>query len=898
MGCGSKLKGWGQDIVDTVTDPIGSAVDLLHEIGDFLQHDVLGLPTDEELRELSNDGILLNKSSNINKRPVVYGRRLMGGSRVFVGVSGDNNNYLHVVLDICEGEIEAIDDVYIDDVISTDARFNGHVDIYKYTGTTTQAADSVLVSAFPDWTTAHQLKGIAYVHCRFLYNQDVFSSFPRITCDIRGKKVYDPRTSTTAYSTNPALCLRDYLTSSIYGKELSASDIDDNAIISAANYCETQMTEYSGGGNINYFDCNGVIRTDKRLIDNANILSNSFRSYLPYISGKFSSFIEKDETANFDFNQDNIIDGSWNFAGTSKKDKLNVIKASYTSIPKNWQADIVTQEVASYLTDDNNIRLERTISLPFETNEYRARWRAETAIKKSREGIAVSFNATIAALRVEVGDVVTITHPTPGWVAKKFRVSTVRIHSSGTLSFSLVEHEPTVYDRTVPAGSVTPPDTSLPDPFTVQPPSNLQATSGTNQLLLSGDGSIVSRVKLTWSVAPDLYVSHYRIQYKKTSDSAWLDSIPAVGQSANEAYILGVVDGVAYDIRIIAVNSRNVSSAAVSIQHTVIGKTQAPPDVDEFFIQEQNDGTRQFSWSYDKPVDHGGYKIRYSQGSGGTWATMVPLHDDLILSSPWETNLLLAGSYTFGIKAVDTTGNESVNALYIEAALGDPRLTESIDLINFKSLTWPGTKTDCFINENNELESTNEGDWTSNATWDDWTEWRQGTHSTIIYQHTTYDVGKQATFKPVVNVQADGFVTIEEQHSDDDITYSAWANADGSEITTRYIRIRITVVNALGPKIIDASLNISAKPILQVVEDLDTSTLTGANREEAGHIRIPLTKDFNVIKGVTVTLQSVAAGWSVVLESKTDLTNGPEVKIYDASNSLDDATIDAIIRGA
>lgn len=902
MGCGATLKGAGQDVIDSVVEPIEDfidfQVDLLHDIGDFIQHDLLGIPTDQEMEDMLNSGILVNKASNIDKRPVIYGKRRIGGTRVFVGVSGANNEYLHVVLDLCEGEIEAIDEVYIDDVISTDSRFSGFIDVYKYTGTTTQAADSVLTAAFTEWTSAHQLKGVAYIHCRFKYDKEVYSSFPRITCDVRGKKVYDPRTASTTYSTNPALCLRDYLTNTIYGKELGANDINDTEIIAGANYCETQMAEYSGGGNINYFDCNGVIKTERKLIDNANLLTGAYRSYLPFVSGKYKSLIEKDETANFDFNKDNIVDGSWSFAGTSKSHKLNRIKATFSNPDKNWQGDIVAQEVAAYLTDDNNINLERTLNLPFETNIYRARWRAETAIKKSRQGIAVSFTATLAALKVEVGEVVTITHSTPGWTAKKFRVVSLSIAQTGLIKFSLMEHEPTVYDRTVPAGEATPPDTNLPNPFTVVAPTNLQAFSGTNQLLLSGDGSILSRIKLTWSAAADIYISYYRIQYKKVTDSAWLDSTPAVGQAANEAYIIGVVDGVNYDIRIIAVNSRNITSTPLSIQHTVIGKTQAPPDIDEFFIQEQNDGTRQFSWSYAKPVDHGGYKIKYRPGTGATWDDMLPMHDDLILSSPWETNLLLAGTYTFGIKAVDTTGNESINALYVEAALGDPRLTESIDIIDFSAMSWSGTKTNCFINEVNELEATSAGDWDSLTTWGDWDNWWQGTNTTITYEHGVYDVGKQATFKPIVNVEAEGFVTIEEQHSDDNITYTPWANADGSEITTRYIKIKITVTSLTGAKIIGATLNISAKPILQIIEDLDTSTLTGANRTGAGHVKLPLTKSFNVIKGVTVTLQSVGAGWSFELVGKTDLTNGPEIKIYDSIGDLDDATIDATIRGA
>lgn len=52
---------------------------------------------------------------------------------------------------------------------------------------------------------------------------------PRVTCRVKGRKVYDPRDGTTAWSRNPALCLRDLLLSTRYGlgQDLTAADIDD-----------------------------------------------------------------------------------------------------------------------------------------------------------------------------------------------------------------------------------------------------------------------------------------------------------------------------------------------------------------------------------------------------------------------------------------------------------------------------------------------------------------------------------------------------------------------------------------------------------------------------------------------------------------------------------------------
>ena len=68
-------------------------------------------------------GILLNKAANDAQIPVVYGQRKVGGTRVFMEVTGSDNEYLHIVLALAEGEIEEISDIYFNGISITDARF-------------------------------------------------------------------------------------------------------------------------------------------------------------------------------------------------------------------------------------------------------------------------------------------------------------------------------------------------------------------------------------------------------------------------------------------------------------------------------------------------------------------------------------------------------------------------------------------------------------------------------------------------------------------------------------------------------------------------------------------------------------------------------------------------------
>lgn len=111
-------------------------------------------------------GVLVNKESNVEQIPVIYGERRVGGVRVFVSTDGTyktvdgerqwytgfhpdtlvyddvtgtpTNQYLYIALVLAEGEVESITDIYVDDLPITDAKYSGLVDYNVYLGTDDQ----------------------------------------------------------------------------------------------------------------------------------------------------------------------------------------------------------------------------------------------------------------------------------------------------------------------------------------------------------------------------------------------------------------------------------------------------------------------------------------------------------------------------------------------------------------------------------------------------------------------------------------------------------------------------------------------------------------------------------------------------------------------------------------
>jgi hypothetical protein len=277
----------------------------------------------------------------------------------------------------------------------------------------------------------------------------------------------------------------------------------------------------------------------------------------------------------------------------------------------------------------------------------------------------------------------------------------------------------------------------------------------------------------------------------------------------------------------------------------------------------------------------------------------------------FETNQLAAGDYTFGIKMIDSSGNESENAVVITGTLGDPRIADAFEITNVFNDGWPGTKTNCYVDENGILTASNQDDWADRGApnnWSNWTAWANNPYLTITYEHTYYDLGAIVSFTPLVSVSHNGTtLTVEERHKNNlGDAWSAYA-AVGALVTARYVQIKITITKTSGVIFVyNTNIILSGEPIVEYINDLATSGLatctpspscsTSGYRIAAGDIRLPIASNFSVIRKVNLTLQNVGGGWSWELIDK-DVNVGPRVKIYNASSVLSDATIDAEIQG-
>jgi hypothetical protein len=840
-------------------------------------------------------GTTITKRGSLEHIPVIYGQRRTGGIVNFKGAEGGvTNEYLWIEFILAEGECEDIVMMYLDGVEYTDSKFSGLVTLTKYLGTDAQTYDTNLQSKFSDYDTTDHGKGLCKAVVSLKYDQENMTREPRFEFLVKGKKLYDTRTTTTAYADNPALALYDYLTNSRYGSgyKISSSDLVAADFNSAANYCETQIEIYSGAGtNTDYYQINAVVDTKKKVRENILELLSSFNAHLVPEGDKYRLIVEKDESSVLSLDSDNIIESSITYAINDVRNRYNEIIVSYPNEENNYLDDQYIYQDATLLSADNNIESQSRTRNYYDVNQYRIGHYAKIVLKKSRQGIAVGLTANEEAFEVLPGAIVDLTLSEPGWSAKKFRVLSCKELKGGNVALKLLEHESTVYDRTVPVAAPTPPDTYLPDPFSVAQVTGLSAASGITHVITNSSGDLVARIFLQWTALNDVFVTQYEIRARVNGATDWIYQTPAIGQTTNKQYVIGFDDGDLVDLQVRAVNSRGVFGAwSTTLQHTVEGVTGNPPDVDTFTVFADPDGTRVATFDITTPpIDLAGYKIRYSSNQAEVWANMDALHEGLLTQSPFEFNLLSDGAYRFAIKAFDRGGRESDNAVYVIADLPARRLGTILRTDNPRGQGWPGTLTNCRIEESdNSLVGDTNTTWsTATGTWDSYNEsWFFDTVDSFVYQFSTIDLGVSLSASvDVQSLTSYGSTTLSEvRYSDDDISYSSWEDVSTAGLlTARYFQIRITVTNTGSiPKLDNMNIYLGGDSIVDYFRLLDTSGLSVVG---GGGVRIPIRSNFQQITDVNVSLQSVGSGatWEFI---DLDATNGPHIKMYNGSGTL------------
>lgn len=612
-------------------------------------------------------------------------------------------SWLHQIVTVACHEISEITELYLDNRLVTfgaspDPRWGTGIWANKVFmsweyGTDTQIAQKDLNHQLPlRWTTNHRSQGCGFVYLILIWDANLFAEgHPEIIFKGKGKPVYDTRTSTTGFSKNAALIVADFLNNSRYGFGVSYSDIDTTALNDAADICDAGVP-LNGGGTEPQFEINGIFDTSQDRETTLNQLLAAMDGTIVRQGTKWFIYASEYRTPTVTLTEDDLRGTLTVSTHISKSDCFNSVRGTFVSPQADYnETDVPMITNSTYVTEDG-LQIFEDMALNFVTSSGQAQRLFKIALERSRQGIIVTFPATIAALQNKVTDVIFLTLPRFGWSAKTFEITDMAYaeEADGTLGVDLELREIAsgVFDWSSGEETIVDlsPNSNLPSATDVAEPTNVTLTSGTSELDKRLDGSIFSRLKVAWTASTTEFVitgGHYDIQYKKSAESDWSTATSIPGGNTFHR-ILDLKDGVSYDVRIRAVNSLNYASDWVTVNgHVVVGKTEPPSDVASLTTRVTDAGIV-LTWPKITDIDADRYELRI----GASWITgsliaRVRGEGDSYLYTfgALAANLARAeglsktsGTHNIRIKAIDTSGNYSTNDTVSILIISDPNV--------------------------------------------------------------------------------------------------------------------------------------------------------------------------------------------------------------------------------
>jgi hypothetical protein len=919
------------------------------------------LAPDIDLPELGTSiqqgGTTVTQKSAINPHRIIYGKTRVGGTIVYAETTSSTNEFLHMIIAVAGHEVNSFTKVFFNEdevpltqdgsdsngvarlFPSSGNEYEGKARIKKHLGTDSQVADADLVSDITQWTTNHRLRGIAYVYVRLSFDSDVYpNGVPNITFEVEGKKVFDPRTSATAFSSNPALCIRDYLLDDNYGLDADATEINDTNFQAVANTCDEDVSLTSGTED--RFTMNGSFtlqQSPKNIIEN---MLSTMAGNLIYSNGQFKLRAATYSTPAVTLSEQHFRTGITLNTRVSKKELFNAVKGLYAEPANNYQPqDYPILTSSTFETEDNSERIFGEFNFPFTTSSTTVQRLAKIQLQKARQQISFTSSFDLNAFQLDIGDTVQITNTRLGFTNKTFELTgwQFSMNQGNEAPIPVIDAEfretaSAVYDfstsdySSISSGKTT----NLPTASTVSAPSGLTLT---DELVQYNDGTVIVKLVINFTAPTDNFSEIFEVEVKQLTDAdgtSVTDDFKLIGRGARTKFeFLNVIDKAQYQVRVRSVNIFGVKSSTVTANRTIIGQIAPPSDVENFAC---NIVGKEAHLSFDPvpDLDLSHYRINYSPlTSGAEWQNSIVLVKKL--SRPGTSIVVPAKTGTYLIKAVDKLGNVSINATSVVTQI--TTIGEFTDLLTQnENPDFAGTTSDtvvttledgakCIVLKGNQLfdDVTGNFDAITSTLFDggeNATVKSSGTYEfsqvvdagAIVTTQITATLTQQVTdrarifdfvsgdfddqpsnFDGDANTQCSSELQI--AVSNDNVTFSTFQDFTIGDYTGRFFKFRVLM----------QSDNNTATPIVTAVGvTLQLEAFTVSENDVVsgtGTKSITYTKAFNLLDSIAITLsvQDMASGDKYAITSKSK--TGFNIAFQNSGGTGISRTFDYVAKG-
>lgn len=525
-----------------------------------------------------------------------------------------------------------------------------------------------------------------------------------------------------AWTDNPAWCFYDLLTNTRYGLGafLPAAQVDKWALYTIGQYCDGLVPDQLGSEEPR-FTCNLYLQTRAEAFQVIVTMASIFRGMAYWAAGSITAVQDAPSNPVFLFTEANVADGQFSYAGSSRQARHTValvqwndpedgykLKPEYvedvagiarygvveTSVVavgsiSRGQAHRVGEwllyseqhetEVVTFRCGQDGIYLRPGLLFAVQ-DQHRAGIRYGGRIVSATAG-SVTLDASVTilggqtytiqvvlpdgtlatgtvtnapgaatVLTLSVNfDVVPVTPAV--WLLtssslspRLYRALTIVETARQTYEVSGLAHNPSKFNFVEREQLLEEPATST---LTTTPAAPVNLVIGESLAIVQGSITVV--VALTWE--PVASATRYRVEYRR--DSGNYVSLTEVRSASAE--IPNALTGF-YEVRVTAVNILSAVSPAATASRQILGKTVRPANVTGFVVSRTGD-TLNFSWVAVTDLDLDHYVLR----QGLSWEAGIPL--GMTINTKFVVTTNIGGTYL--IKAVDTTGNESLTAAAI-----------------------------------------------------------------------------------------------------------------------------------------------------------------------------------------------------------------------------------------
>lgn len=417
-----------------------------------------------------------------------------------------------------------------------------HVRVKIHKGQPGQVADPDLVAeSGGEWTSAHRGDGIAYLYVRLQYDLDIFpNSVPNISATVRGAKVFDPRTSTTAWSDNSALITAWWLRQQEFGLRAPATAIVNAELSAEASICD-ETINLGGGLTQRRYTTNGSFTLDTARRDILEMLVAPMAGAAPFVQGRWYVKAGAYEPPTLQLDEDDFAPGDIEILPKpSRRELFNAATGTYIERASGYierQFPIVSNP--TYQAQDGGEQVTVDIPMPMVDEGIRCQRLAKIAIEQSRQGMTISATFSRRAYDCKQWDTISISSRKLGWTNKPFVVLERDYMRGEANRIKIVARETASGVWAWNFGQATTvdlaPNTNLPNP-TDPPPAltGVTAQTGGAHVLKMPDGTEIIRARVQWTASTSDFVrrgGHIEIQHQTDDDTLWQDNARVAGNA-------------------------------------------------------------------------------------------------------------------------------------------------------------------------------------------------------------------------------------------------------------------------------------------------------------------------------------------------------------------------------